>query len=83
MCKYFSNLSSVDFIDNVFDLYNFWWWMTLNLYIEGWDGGREGGSRGGDIYIIMTDLHSCMVEPIQHVKINKKQNGKREEKPHP
>ena len=41
--------------DNVSDLYNFWWWMTLNLYIERWEGwkwgrhrewGREGGSRG-------------------------------------
>ena len=37
--------------------------------------GREA-QEGGDIYIIMTDLHSCMVEPIQHVKINKKKMAK-------
>ena len=27
--------------------------------LEGWDGGGEGGSRGGDICITMADLCYC------------------------
>ena len=27
--------------------------------LEGWEGGGEGGSRGGDTCIIMADLCCC------------------------
>ena len=29
--------------------------------LEKWGGGGVGGSRGSDLYIIMADLHCCMV----------------------
>ena len=30
--------------------------------LEGWDGGRRGALKGGDMCIHMTDSHCCTVE---------------------
>ena len=36
--------------------------LVLCDNLEGWDGGGEGGSRGGDICMLMADSHCCTAQ---------------------